>query len=402
MAQYNFVDCCNGGNIFSIDNVSGSPSTNDVLMFYATGVTVPGGTPYSFSGCAQYTTSTSIVAALTAVTNSTAYTSCDQCQVLNIQPACCECLFPTTVTLSTNGNFTGAIAQITFSAQTGGTSVNIGSFTLPYNYSSCDYVGTYDLYFSAYNKHCYVDITGLTPCTILYNVNSGGNANLYIYDFTGNTSQQIPISSFSAIGSTDIAHTQTKFFANTSTTDITEWNLSLSPYSATYNRIIKVPSGVVLGQGLGCINNSYLIADNTFTTPNEIIELNITGTTAITKTIVTLSANTRVSGDMLYTTQGKILVTTENSITNLRYITQYDYASGNAEVNIQIGSATTGITTPFGLFEYNNGIYIADQSTGTIYSIGTTSPYPISAFPSAPHGFNGASQVPCCNTVSFT
>jgi hypothetical protein len=396
MAQYYFEDCCIPGNIYQIDNITGSFSTGEVSLVYATGLTT------SFSGCASVTTSTSSIASLTAVTNTTAYTTCDECQAVNAEPGCCPCLFPTTITLSTGGNFTGSVAQITFSAQTGGTSVNIGNFILPYNYSSCDYIGTYDLYFSAYNKHCYIDVTGLTPCTILYNVNTGGTSNLYIYDFTGNTAQQIQITNFSSITATDIAHTQTKFFANTSATDITEWNLSLSPYSTSYNRIIKMPSGVFLGSGLGCINNTYLISSDTSKTPNELIELNISGLTAITRTITTLSANTQISGDILYTTQGKVIFTTETSISNTRHITQHDYFTGNLEFTIQIGSSTTGITTPFGLFEYNNDIYISDQTSQTIYRIDKTSPYAVTSISNPPNRFNGASQVPCCNTASFS
>ena len=394
MAQYYFEDCCIPGNIYLIDNITGSFSTGQVSLVYATGLTT------SFSGCASVTSSTSSIASLTAVTNTTAYTNCDQCQAVNAKPGCCPCAFPTTITLSTGGIFTGALAQITYSASTGGTSVNLGTYTLPHNYTSCDYIGTYDLYFSAYNKHCYVDVTGVTPCSVLYRT-TGANLEVFEYYPPTNTSSPIILFATGATNSTDIAHTQTKFFANMTLTGITEWNITLSPFTSSLNRVISVPSGTTLGPGLGCVNNTYLISSDTSPVNNDnLIELNISGLTAVTRTISAVSG--RVSGDIVYTTQGKVLVTTETNSPNARYIQQYDYLTGTREFSIVIGSSTTGITKPFGLFEYNNEIYIAEFSTPyPMYKIQNTSPYTVTQVYASSFVMGGASQVPCCNTVSF-
>ena len=395
MAQYYFEDCCTPGNIYLIDNITGSFSTGQVSLVYATGLTT------SFSGCASVTSSTSSIASLTAVTNTTAYTTCDQCQAVNAEPGCCPCLFPTTITLSTGGIFTGALAQITYSASTGGTSVNLGTYTLPHNYTSCDYIGTYDLYFSAYNKHCYVDVTGATPCSVLYRT-TGTLLEVFEYFPASNTSTPILLFATGATIETDVAHTQTKFFANMTSTGITEWNITLSPFTSSFNRVIAMPGTVTLGAGLGCVNNSYLISSDISRTPQELIELNISGNTAITRTITTLSANTAISGDILYTTQGKVIFTTETGIVNTRHISQHDYLTGNLEFTIQIGSSTTGITKPHGLFEYNNEIYIAENSSPfPLYKIQNTSPYTITQVYASTFVMGGASQVPCCNTASF-
>jgi hypothetical protein len=57
-----------------------------------------------------------------------------------------------TVRINTN-NYSGQIANITFSADTGGTTT-IGSYVLPHDTMLNYYYGNYDLYFSAFNKTC--------------------------------------------------------------------------------------------------------------------------------------------------------------------------------------------------------------------------------------------------------
>lgn len=425
MAQYYFEECCNPGNIYLIDNITGSFSTGQGSFIYATGTTTPGGSPYSFSGCASATTSTSIIATLTAVTNTSAYAGCDQCQVMNAQPGCCPCLFPTTVTLTTGGNFTGALAQITFSAQTGGTSVNLGTFTLPTNVSSCEYIGTYDLYFSAFNKHCYVDITGVTNCDVLYNAGpSGTTFNVHLYNVTANTSQFLFSSVTSGSQYTDIAHTTNKFFAGPMSssasppgiaTSIYEWNISLNPFNlsgfAPPTRIIEcytagTCSGCFsLGAGLVAINDTYLIGEGLRATlPNCLLEICVTGLTADVRVIATLSANTAVLGDILYTTNGKIITLVKENFSADIFIVQYDYLTGNQEFNLKIGDATvpSGITAANAMFIYAGELYLVDNDDGpSLYKIQTTSPYTITQVYANTFRMGGASQLPCCSTLGF-
>lgn len=59
-------------------------------------------------------------------------------------------------------NYNGQLAEITFYPCSGG-SINLGYQTIPYVYTNDNYEGTYDLYFSAYNKTCQLVITCLTP-----------------------------------------------------------------------------------------------------------------------------------------------------------------------------------------------------------------------------------------------
>jgi hypothetical protein len=59
-------------------------------------------------------------------------------------------------------NYTGFIADITFSGQTGGT-VNLGSHVIPYTVDLDYYYGTYQLCYSAFNVCCDVVILPPTP-----------------------------------------------------------------------------------------------------------------------------------------------------------------------------------------------------------------------------------------------
>jgi hypothetical protein len=59
-------------------------------------------------------------------------------------------------------NYTGFIADITFSAQTGGT-ISLGSHVVPYTVDLDYYYGTYQLCYSAFNVCCDVSIVAPTP-----------------------------------------------------------------------------------------------------------------------------------------------------------------------------------------------------------------------------------------------
>jgi hypothetical protein len=61
-----------------------------------------------------------------------------------------------------NSTYTGFIADITFSAQTGGT-ISFGSHMTPYTVDLDYYYGTYQLCYSAFNKCCEVSIVAPTP-----------------------------------------------------------------------------------------------------------------------------------------------------------------------------------------------------------------------------------------------
>lgn len=82
---------------------------------------------------------------------------------------------PSTVKIGSN-NYSGQTAIISFTADTGGT-VNIGAQTIPYNYSTNYFYGTYVLNFTGFNYSCSFEIisgqtlpvfTSPTPNPITY------------------------------------------------------------------------------------------------------------------------------------------------------------------------------------------------------------------------------------------
>ena len=229
----------------------------------------------------------------------------------------------------------------------------------------------------------------IPTCSVLIN---NGN-NIYAYFPSSNTNVFLG-SSFPPF-SPDIAHTTTKLWMyNYSALGIYEYDITLSPWSATFNRTIAYPSGVILGAGLGSITDTQLISSNTNTIPNEIIVLDITTSTAVPTVIGTLGSGRVVSGDILLTTTNKILVTNENSL-NSTYLTQYSYPSGAFEVEVDITSTTP---LPWGIFIDSGNIYVCN-SGGQIYNVNVNFPYTQTLFNNSGILIGGASQVPsCCDT----
>jgi hypothetical protein len=151
--------------------------------------------------------------------------------------------------------------------------------------------------------------------------------------------------------------------------DITQWDIALSPFSATYNTIINLPVGYIPGLGIVAKNSGILISTDTGVSPNTVNELDITAVTAVATTIFSLQADRTSVGNMLYTTDGKLIVINQDGVTSDYYITQYDYATGTVEVDLNIGSLA--VTS---LYECNCDIYVTDAN-GNLYVVIKIAPY---------------------------
>jgi hypothetical protein len=184
---------------------------------------------------------------------------------------------------------------------------------------------------------------------------------------------------------------------NTTTNTITEYNITLSPWSATLSRTITLPTIFRLGAGLGAISDTQLITTNENTSPHQIVRLNISSTIISSTVVGTLKPNRRVSGDLLLTTTNKILVTNLDVNTNDTFISQYSYPSGTFEGEVNI---TSHIPSPYGLFINNSMIYICDFS-GDIFNIGINSPYNLTLVNNSGLKIGGASQVPSCCDINL-
>jgi len=233
----------------------------------------------------------------------------------------------------------------------------------------------------------------LVAASVIFNTN---DQRVFTYNSSTGTSTQLNIPNGSYIYTADIAHTENKLWTNAGGI-ISEWNITLSPFTATFSRLITLPHSI--GAGLGAINNTTLIATNVDVTPNTVVTLDITNDTATSTNkfnLVANATNRSVTGDILLTTTNKVIVT--NNIGSSRYVTQFSYPTGTVEVDVEIGGT---ISAAYGLYIENNKIYIVNAN-GNIYEIGKTSPYTLTLVGSTGVAVNGASQVPSALTANFS
>jgi surface protein len=223
---------------------------------------------------------------------------------------------------------------------------------------------------------------------------------------------------------TDISHywdssTSTGFLWMNSNAQqiIREWKIiSLSPflYDLSYNSVgyrdINYPSGILsLGNGLCSKSLNELVGFNPSNKKIIIISFGDAPSTTSNyfETSITLPALALVTGDIVYTTNNKVILT----MTQLQpplpieyYLKQYNL-SGDEEVSVLIGGGPTpptpNITNALGLYVENNLLYLVSQ-TGVIYNVDLNYPYQVSNFSTVGIAtVNGASQIPNCINTSL-
>lgn len=231
----------------------------------------------------------------------------------------------------------------------------------------------------------------ISTISVLYN-DGNAPANVYVYYPNTLSCSQLTVPGITA-ASVDIAHTANKLWLYYDSNNIDEWNITLSPWSATYNR--RITNFIYYSSGLCAINDTKLISVNY----PSVYESDITSTTASNTLIFSsLIPYRAVSGDYMLTTTNKFIITTTYS--SSVYISQYAYPSGTLEFDIDISSMTWD-EEPYGLFEYNNDIFIAD-GIGSIYKIDKTSPFNTTLITGVTSNIFGASSIPSQLTVHFT
>ena len=232
-----------------------------------------------------------------------------------------------------------------------------------------------------------IGVPCLDDCSILFN---DGNI-ITSYNFTlGTTTILNPYISGTIPISSDIAHTSNKIFMY-NIYEIYEYDYTNCPFSATFNRIINIPSPFILGNGLTVKNNTTLLS-STPVLGSILFEIDITTTNAIIN-ILFPSTNRFVLGDILYTNtpQPKILATL-GDISGNNFLSQYDYNTGNLEVDININS----IIGPFGVFIENGQIYVTSAG-GEVWNVSLTFPYTLTLIQNLVIGVGGASSILECS-----
>ncbi len=230
-------------------------------------------------------------------------------------------------------------------------------------------------------------------CSMLYH-----NDNIIRYtdfqDFVTNPIVNVP----GFITSFGIALSPTKFWAIN--TQIDEWDITLNPFVATFNRNIAFPVGFTTSSGIVAINNTTLIAVNDTLVPQKVVELDIIGLTAIDTNQFDLQANREAVGNPLYTTGGKLILINQDTISSDYYISQYDYATGTLEVDDIISLVDYG-ETPAALSECDCNIYVT-SAEGTIYTLNNSYPYNVVPYQGL-YEVQGAAQLTSCvNTGLIT
>ena len=233
----------------------------------------------------------------------------------------------------------------------------------------------------------------LRTCAPLYNDDNG---NIYSYEVGTNTSQFVFASGYSYL---DIAHTETKLWLPTPTY-IVEYDITLSPFTITPSKTIPLPLGYVQSLGLASKTDDTIISVNEKTNPGIVNEINTL--TGVITTQFNLVSGRKVSGDFMLTSTGKFIVTSQITFggtfpQTFYFVSQYDYATGTLEVDIDI---TATINKAWGIFEDAGEIFIMSNDGG-VYTIGKDFPYTITFVSNTGNTLRGASQPVSCLTEEF-
>lgn len=159
------------------------------------------------------------------------------------------------------------------------------------------------------------------------------------------------------------------------TTAFLQWDITLNPFTATYNTSIPFPGTFTTSSGIVAIDDSTIIAVDDSVTPLDVVELvidNPINPSFMSPTVkFSLQADRIAIGNMLYTNEGKLIVINQDTITSDYYITQYEYSTGTIEEDLNIGSVA-----PTSIYQCDCTIYItADTLDGSVvYAIEKTSP----------------------------
>lgn len=185
-------------------------------------------------------------------------------------------------------------------------------------------------------------------------------------------------------------------------TQFSQWDITLNPFTATFNTTIPFPGGFTTSSGIVAIDNSTIIAVDDSVSPQNVVELaidNPISPTFMTPTIKFALQTDRVAiGNPLYAQTGEIIIINQDSTTYTYYISQYNYSTGVLELDINIGSVDAA-----SLYECNCDIFVTTTS-GDLYMIIKVAPYALFYLGSnvGVSNITSATQVATCVVTSIT
>jgi hypothetical protein len=177
-----------------------------------------------------------------------------------------------------------------------------------------------------------------------------------------------------------------------SLTSITEYNLVISPFNATYSRTINLTG--ITANSITAIDNNTLIARDGFT--NDIYELDITTSTAVETYLFSITGS--LSGE----NNININITSTNKLfvvgPGVPSLQQYSYPGGTLEID-QTYSFSGG--TPYAVVQNGGNLYIL-TSISDVYQIQLTTPYALTYIQTDTMPFGPSSQSYGCITTNLT
>ena len=199
---------------------------------------------------------------------------------------------------------------------------------------------------------CNCDVTTTTTttaptitdcCTAL--VNSG--SEIYYHNI-GQTMELVNVPDYTS----GLGLAMTKNYLWSVDTQFHQWDITLTPFSATFNKTFNFPSGFTTISGITAKDDETIIAVNN--TGIMVSEINVE--TEVLTPKFTIRENRIAIGNLIYTPTNKLLLINKDTITNVYYLTQYDYLTGTIEYDITISTIT-----PTNLYECNCWLFIIDN-----------------------------------------
>jgi hypothetical protein len=191
-----------------------------------------------------------------------------------------------------SANYTGKAANVTFSPLTGGSTVNLGLFTLPYTYNTSAYpYGAYNFFFSQYNKTCTLYVTPPNIITLNAMFTPGSTIVNYValaqYPVSTSISAVFTQQLCSVTGFVDTYNIVMPFSINSISA-----TYSLTSLSVDFNDLIKtnsisnfyiLPSSTTMFNYTTSVQNNFPIPTPTVT-PTPTLTRNLTPTPTPTNT----------------------------------------------------------------------------------------------------------------------
>jgi len=188
---------------------------------------------------------------------------------------------------------------------------------------------------------------------------------------------------------------------------IKEYNITYSPLTITYNREIQLDSPPIGGWFLNMTiidETTLILYCGSFTEGVYALQVDISLPIAIYTPVIELFSDRRPLLGSIFTTNSKLIVVTNDINGSPSYISQFNYPSGELEIDIPI---PVSAGNPLGIFISNNELYYMGVGSTSVplHKVNLTYPYTAPVVQYIEGDFNvfitGAAQIPQCCDVSF-